>query len=297
MRAFDLKDLKKLYKPKSNSSKEDNGQITIIGGSSLFHGAPILALKTASRIVDMVFFSSPEKSLREVASIIKAQLSSFIWVPWEEVEEYIKKSDAILIGPGFMRYRNEKQRKECLEDEKCGIEAEKTKKITKNLIKKFPQKKWVIDAGSLQTIEAKDIPQNAIITPNKREFKLVFKDESKGIDTMPGKEKAELLKSLSQKYKIYIVLKGAETIVSSPNEVIVVKGGNAGLTKGGTGDILAGLATALLAKNDPLLAASVASFIVKKAADELYKKVGFNYNADDLSDFIPETLKKWTREK
>jgi hypothetical protein len=47
-----------------------------------------LALKTASRIVDMVFFSSPEKSLREVASIIKAQLSSFIWVPWEEVEEY-----------------------------------------------------------------------------------------------------------------------------------------------------------------------------------------------------------------
>jgi len=277
MRAFDLKDLKKLYKPKRNSSKEDNGQITIIGGSSLFHGAPILALKTASRIVDMVFFSSPEKSLREVASIIKAQLSSFIWVPWKEVEEYIKKSDAILIGPGFMRYRNEKQRKECLEDGKCGIEAEKTKKITKNLIKKFPQKKWVIDAGSLQTIEAKDIPQNAIITPNKREFKL--------------------LKSLSQKYKIYIVLKGAETLVSSPKEVIVVKGGNAGLTKGGTGDVLAGLVTALLAKNDPLLAASVASFIVKKAADELYKKVGFNYNADDLSDFVPETLKKWTREK
>ena len=35
-------------------------QITIIGGSDLFHGAPILALKTASRIVDMVFFTSPD---------------------------------------------------------------------------------------------------------------------------------------------------------------------------------------------------------------------------------------------
>lgn len=297
MRNFDPKEIKKLYKPDNSSSKEDNGQITIIGGSSLFHSAPILALKIASRIVDMVFFSSPEKEIEKVASYIKAQLSSFIWVPWKEIEEYIQKSDAILIGPGFMRYRSEKQRKECQESGNCGIEARKTQKITQQLLKKFAYKKWVIDAGSLQTIEIKDIPEGAIITPNKKEFKLLFKNEAKRFDLMENKGKARLLKHLSEKYKIYIVLKGVETLVASPKEVIVVKGGNAGLTKGGTGDVLAGLTTAILAKNDPLISATSASFIVKNTADNLYKKVGFAYNADDLADSVPEVIKKWTLQK
>jgi len=47
---FDPRELKKLYKPAHESAGEDNGQVTIIGGSSLFHGAPLLALKVASRI-------------------------------------------------------------------------------------------------------------------------------------------------------------------------------------------------------------------------------------------------------
>lgn len=294
MKIFNPKDLKKLYKPKNNSSKEDNGQVTIIGGSSLFHGAPILALKTASRIVDMTFFSSPEKTLEEVASKIRSQLDSFIWVPWQEVEEYIKKSDAILIGPGFLRYKSEKQRKGCQEKGRCGIEAKKTKKITQKLLQKFPSKKWVIDAGSLQTIDVKYIPEGAVITPNYKEFKLLFKKEVKNNNLKETKKTAELLNYLSNKYKIYIILKGVETLVSSKEEVLIVKGGNAGLTKGGTGDVLAGLTAALLAKNDPFLSASSASFIVKKAADELYQKVGFFYNANDLAETVPKTLKKWT---
>ena len=67
MREFDKKLLKNLYKPADNSSGEDNGQITIIGGSKLFHGAPLLSLKVASRIVDMVFFTSRDPSTGRVA--------------------------------------------------------------------------------------------------------------------------------------------------------------------------------------------------------------------------------------
>ena len=50
--------------------------------------------------------------------------------------------------------------------------------------------------------------------------------------------------------------------------------------------------TRLLAKNDPFLAAASASYIIKAAADDLYNKVGVNYNADDLADKIPETFWK-----
>src|SRR3972149_7290573 len=105
---FDPGQLKKLFRPDHNSKGEDNGQVTIIGGSALFHGAPLLSLKVASRLVDMVFFATPEKSVGTIAERLKSKLLSFIWVPWDEVEDYVAKSDAVLIGPGFMRFRSEK---------------------------------------------------------------------------------------------------------------------------------------------------------------------------------------------
>ncbi len=263
---FDPNQLKNLYKPAGSSSGEENGQVTIIGESELFHGAPLLSLKTASRIVDMIFFSSPEPSVGKIAEALKSKLYSFIWVPWSEVEHYIGKSDAVLIGPGFMSYRSEKDRNM----------VEETKKITKDLLTKFPNKKWVIDAGSLQVMEAGWIPQGAILTPNRKEFKILFGD----LDPQEA----------ARKYKCIIVLKGPTTLVVTPRESVDVKGGNAGMTKGGTGDVQAGLTAALLAKNEPFLAATSAAFIVKAAADRLYNKVGVNYNADDLAEEVAKSL-------
>lgn len=281
MEEFTSQELKKLFKPFPKSKKEDNGKVTIIGGSSLFHGAPILALKTASRLVDMVFFSSPEPSIGRIAEKIKSQLGAFIWVPFREVEDYIVKSDAILIGPGFMRYRQEKQNKECKIKSLCDKEGYKTKKITENFLQKFPQKQWVIDAGSLQVMEKRYIPNNAILTPNQKEYQLLF-----------GKNKPE---EMAKKYRCIIILKTPETIVYSAKKSVLIKGGNAGLTKGGTGDVLAGLTVGLAAKNEPFLAACAASWILKKTADKLYQEVGFAYNADDLAEKITEVLGRYWR--
>lgn len=272
---FDKSEIKKLYTPDKGSSGEDNGQVTIIGGSHLFHGAPLYGVKIASRIVDMVFFASPEDSVGRVAEQMKSELLSFIWVSWKETEEYIKKSEAILIGPGFMRFKSESiphgQRLHVC-DQACQL----TKSITKKFLKEFPNKKWVIDAGSLQTMDPDWIPENSILTPNKKEFEILFGD-------MDPKEAAK-------KYKCVVVVKGPTTFVYSKDGAVEVGGGNAGLTKGGTGDVMSGLAVSLLAKNDPVLAATSAAYITKAAGDELYKKVGVNYNADDLADMVPKVL-------
>jgi len=274
VREFDKKDLKELYRPQDGSSKGGNGQVVIVGGSSLFHGAPIFALKTAARICGMVFFASPEPSLEEVATKIKASLSSFIWVPWNEVTEYIKKVDAVLIGPGLMRYRKEGKVKK---DEV----GEQTRRITESFFKKFPDKRWVIDAGSLQVIKPEVLPSGAIITPNQKEYRMLFGDKKP--------EKA------AKEYDLVIIFKADEIRVCSPDKSLVIKGGNAGLAKGGTGDVLAGLAVALAAKNEPFLAACAASFIAQKAAESLYKKVGFAYSADDLAEEIPKVLGEYYR--
>jgi len=276
---FDKGDLQRLFEPHKESSGEDNGQVTIIGGSTLFHGAPLYALTVASRIVDMVFFATPEKSVGMVAENFRSKLMSFIWIPWDEVEDYIEKSDAILIGPGFLRFHSEKTPYE-KRFEVCDEECQKTKEITENLLKKFPKKKWVIDAGSLQTVDPKFIPCDAILTPNKKEFKLLF-DKDYSLDSA---------REVSGKYKCVLVVKGPVTNVFGRGKVVEVHGGNPGLTKGGTGDVQSGLTVALLAKNDSMLAATAAAYITKAAGDELSKKVGVYYNADDLANKIPGVL-------
>src|SRR5260221_12177377 len=175
--AFNPKDLKKLYTPPPNSSGEQNGQVTIIGGSELFHGAPLLSLTVASRIVDMLFLTSPFKPLEKITNEIKSKLFSFIWTPWADVEKYIEKSDAVLIGPGMMRYKSSKfkvQRIAATSLSKLDSTGKKTRRLVERLLHEYAHKKWVIDAGALQTMDAEWIPKGSIITPNKKEFKLLF---------------------------------------------------------------------------------------------------------------------------
>ena len=65
------------------------------------------------------------------------------------------------------------------------------------------------------------------------------------------------------------------------------------MTKGGTGDVLAGLVAALYCKNDdPFLVATSASYINKKAGESLFKKVGYYFNSSDLVDEIPRMMKE-----
>ena len=276
-RKFDPKEIKKLFKPEGESK---NGMVTIIGGSELFHGAPFFALKTASRIVDMVFFSSPDPSIGEVANYLKSKLFSFIWVPWDEVGDYIKKSDATLIGSGLMRFSKEANRSKAENNNYKDNAARFTAEITKKFITnpEFANTKWVIDAGSLQVMDPAWIPHGAILTPNQKEYRHLFGN----LD----------ITEVSRKYDCTVILKGIVDKVCSDGECVEILGGNAGLAKGGTGDTLAGLITALAAKNNNLLAVSCASYIVKKSGDELFEDVRTNYNADDLVEKVPEVLAK-----
>ncbi|MBI2036175.1 NAD(P)H-hydrate dehydratase, partial [Candidatus Microgenomates bacterium] len=260
------------------SHKGQNGKLTIIGGSHLFHGASLWALKIASRIVDMVFYSSTAEN-NELTQKLKGELYDFIAVPRGKVEDYISQSDTVLIGPGLAR---EDGREE---------EEESTKSLTERLLKKFPTKKWVIDAGSLQMMEAewlKKLNGNVIITPHVKEFEELFNVTSNKLasDMLPNN-----LLPIAKEYNCVILLKGQADIVCSSKECVTVTGGNEGMTKGGTGDVLAGLVAALSCKNDLFLAAAAGSFINKKAGEKLYQRVGPYFNASDLADEIPKVMK------
>ncbi len=73
--------------------------------------------------------------------------------------------------------------------------------------------------------------------------------------------------------------------------MIEISGGVPGMTKGGTGDVLAGMAAAFYCKSDALTSAVAASFFNKKAGEDLFKTMGNNFNASDLVDQLPKTMK------
>jgi len=259
---IDSKIVKNLYKPPKESHKGQNGVLLIIGGSAKFHGAPFFAAKIASKIVDLVYFSSiPENN--ELIKNMKGELCDFIAVPIKEALATAEKVDSILIGPGL------------------GV-SEETKQLTNRLLERYPNKKFVLDADALAVLDKKLLDKNCVVTPHKEEFKNLF-----GVEA----EKETVVK-MAQKYSCIVVLKGVEDYVSEGENLLINKTGNAGMTKGGTGDVLAGLIAAFSCKNDPFLAACAGTFINGLTGDRLKEKVSYYYNASDLVKKIPKTIKE-----
>jgi len=268
MQEFKPSLLKNLYVPASDSHKSQNGKVMLIAGSKLFHAASIWPLTTISRIVDMVFYASTSEN-NEIVTKMKEQFLNGIVIPREKIDDYIEESDVILIGPGMPRESGQQEG------------DDDTKVLTESLLTKYKDKKWVVDGGSLQTINPDILPPTAIVTPHKGEFLKLF-----------GMEPTEQsVPEMANKYNIVILSKGEVDIVSSPNETVTVRGGNAGMTKGGTGDVLAGLTAALYSKNDAYLSACAASYINKKAGESLAQTMGLYFNASDLADEVPKVMK------
>lgn len=87
-----------------------------------------------------------------------------------------------------------------------------------------------------------------------------------------------------------ILLKGQVDQIEVAGESFSIVGGNAGMTKGGTGDVLSGLVAGLYCAHDQLTTLVVASYINKRAGEVLFDRVGPYFNATDLANTIPEVL-------
>lgn len=290
---------KKLYLPEENSHKGQNGKVLIIGGSSLFHAASLWAAEVASYFVDMVHYCSTEEN-KKIFLNLKTKFRNGIVISQKDLLSYVKEDDAVLVGPGMVRDGNLKLK---MKNEKLQIknkndlikiknESLYTYYLTKLLIENFPEKKFVFDAGALQMMEKEwllKLKTPAIITPHQKEFERLFR---KKIIDLNFKAKINIVKKYAKRYKTVILLKAIKDIVSDGEKTYVIEGGNQGLTKGGTGDILAGLTISFYTKNLPFESAVFSSLILKMAAEELFLEKGYWYNINDLIEKIPKILKK-----
>src|SRR5690554_570895 len=106
----------------------------------------------------------------------------------------------------------------------------------------------VIDADGINIIAKhpemlKDIPENSILTPHIKEFRGLAGE------TKNSHEQLDLLINFSVQHKVYIVLKDARTIVCTPEgKCYFSLNGTPGMATGGSGDVLTGILTGLLAQ-------------------------------------------------
>ncbi len=288
-----------LWKPDPDSHKGQNGRVCIIGGSTLFTSACLWPLTVASRIVDLVHFASTEQNNAIVTSL-KTEFRNGIVIGFSDLETYIKEDDAILIGPGMERDEKElaavgknsgntspKMSLHLRDIAALSSQGQITKHLTNYLLRAFPSKQWVIDAGSLYMMDPRCIPHNAILTPHEKEFEALY---SHAYNKTPGEDSGMAAKQFSTDFDCIIVLKGKTDRVYGPKAYSEIPGGNVGMTKGGTGDVLSGLITALAAKNDPYTAAVAGCFINKRAGEALFRTFGPFYHASDLALQVPKTM-------
>lgn len=166
-------------------------------------------------------------------------------------------------------------------------QAKKTIEAFGKLLETYNQP-MVIDADALNIIASdkelrKYIPANSILTPHLGELKRLvggWKDEH---------EKILLAGNLAKELESVVVVKGAYSMICLPNgDIYFNSTGNSGMAKGGSGDVLTGFITGLLARGyNSEQAAILGVYFHGLAGDRASKKFGQEgMNSDDMIDFL-----------
>ncbi len=223
---------------KKFSHKGENGRVLIVGGNEEFHGAPIFsALGAEATGVDLVRLVVPksQKTLARKWSlnfIVSTFSGEHLRV--SDVAEILKlawKSDVLVMGMGL------------------GDRRETTEAV-KQIIKKTSCK-LVIDADGLAGI-TKISGRDVVVTPHVGEAIRLLKNSKLKIQDSKLESlsfRKQVAKQITELLGVTTVLKGVIDVVCSPEGRIKLNmTGNAGMTVGGTGDVLAGVVGGLMAQ-------------------------------------------------
>ncbi|WP_209389712.1 NAD(P)H-hydrate dehydratase [Chryseobacterium sp. RR2-3-20] len=246
-----------IFKPRKEfSHKGTYGKSILIGGSYGKIGAISLAVKSALKSGSGLTFALAPKCGVEILQTLAPE-AMFIEGGEKNVTEINIVDDAIYgIGPGL------------------DIDSLTAKALIQFL--KNYSKPLILDADALNILaqnpeNLQNIPSRSIITPHPKEFERLFGR------TQNSFERLDLAKNKAEELDIYIVLKDHHTQVITPEKKVFYNiTGNSGLAKGGSGDVLTGIITSLLAqKYSQEKAAILGVWLHGKAADlaaEKYSK-------------------------
>lgn len=259
-------------------SKYTNGRVLIVAGSRKYPGALLLAADAAMRCgVGFTEIAAPGC----LADLIPARCPEALRIPlggravgavkYRHVTtllEASRRADSVVVGPGL------------------GRDKETVEAVIAFLVH-TPAAKLVVDADALfalsvllkksrgpSLVRRVFSGKEAVITPHVGEAAYLLGESHESIE----KKRLETAKRLHDLTGATVLLKGHETITYRSEDAYTVNGtGNPALSKGGSGDVLAGIIGALLAKGRGSYdAARYGAYIHGLAADVLAEKYGMS---------------------
>ena len=270
------KDIQALLKKRHKFDHKGNfGHALIVAGSRGKFGAAILAAKACLRSgAGLVTAHIPAN-----AELIMQTAVPEVMISLDRNREYItgvnlqSSYSTVGIGPGISRARE-----------------------TENLIYDLlPNSRGIVlDADALNIISERKnlinrISKHSILTPHPKEFDRLTSSSSTSF------ERLQKARELAARLKSYIVLKGAYTAICTPEKNVYFNStGNPGMATAGSGDVLTGIITGLLAQSyTPEEAAKIGVFVHGLAGDLAAKKRSEeSMIAGDIIEFLGKAFKK-----
>lgn len=270
------KDIKVILKPRRKfDHKGNNGSALLIAGSYGKMGAAVMAAQAAMRAgLGLLTTHVPGSGLTIIQSSVPESMASV-----DVNERHLttlpspEDFDAVGIGPGI------------------GLHAE-TKRAFEKLLQQS-KTPVVVDADAITLLANHPsllllLPSQSILTPHPGEFKRLVGDWTNDF------ERLEKQKKMSKQTSSIIVLKGAHSSITTPDgDVYFNSTGNPGMATAGSGDVLTGILTSLLAQGyNSREAALLGVYLHGLAGDLAAHKMGeISLLATDIIHSIPEAYR------
>ena len=275
------KDPRRILKMRSKfDHKGDFGHALLITGSFGKMGAAILASRAALRAgTGLLTVHVPGCGNNVLQTAVPEAMVSVDDHEKVFASEFnVDKYSVIGVGPGI------------------GMSKETIKAL--GVVLRNFKRPMVIDADALNILSENRellqlVPPGSILTPHPKEFQRLsgpWQDDF---------ERLELQKKMASDLKCIIVLKGAHTSIASPNGWVFFNStGNPGMATAGSGDVLTGILTGLLAQNyEPLQAAQLGVYLHGLAGDLAIPEMGTNSMiASDIINFLPSAFLRFRRD-
>ena len=261
--------------------KYDHGHSLILSGPPGKMGAAELAGISALRVGSgLVTMGLPKEAFFNHTFKVNALMATKINKPQDMLDCLSdKRINAICLGPGL------------------GI-GKQTREYAIVALKSG--QKAVLDADALTSFQEnpdvlyKNLHNRTVITPHFGEFARIFPD----LATKIKGDKLSVIRAVQKASTIsgaVVLLKGRQTVIASPDgHTYLVNGAKSKnspwLATGGSGDVLAGMITGLMARNIPPLKCALLSVYIHLHAVSIF---GPGLIADDLPKLIPKVLNKF----
>jgi hydroxyethylthiazole kinase-like uncharacterized protein yjeF len=270
------------------SHKGNYGHLVVLAGSEGKTGAASLTAEGALRAgAGLVTVACPA-SLNDILEVKITEamtlplpeapgLRAFGSKALEPLLEFMAGKTALALGPGI------------------GTHPE-TRELVRHLVRRLPQP-MIIDADGINCLSQEpdclaEAAGPRILTPHPGEMARFLKLTVQEVQS----RRLESAREAAGRYGIYVVLKGAQTVVAAPDSRLSINStGNPALASGGTGDVLTGLIGGYLAQHlVPWDAARLAVYLHGLAADYLIQATGGrSLVAGDLLRVFPELMGKF----